>query len=34
MARSLNELDKNVELVRTSYSGDIILAEDLTCIAP
>ena len=34
MARSLNELDKNVELVRTSYSGDIILAEDLACIAP
>lgn len=34
MARSLADLDKNVALVRSGYSGDIILAEDLACIAP
>lgn len=33
MARSLKELDKNVELVRSSYKGNIILAKDLACIA-
>ena len=34
MARSLKELDKNVEQVRSRYKGDIILAEDLACIVP
>ena len=34
MARSLKELDKNVESVRSGYKGEIILAEDLACIAP
>jgi ribonuclease BN (tRNA processing enzyme) len=34
MARSLKELDKNIELVRSGYKGDIIRAEDLSCIAP
>lgn len=34
MARSLAELDKNVALVGSGYSGDIILAEDLACITP
>jgi ribonuclease BN (tRNA processing enzyme) len=34
MARSLRDLDKNVELVRSSYGGDIVLAEDLLCVLP
>lgn len=34
MARSLKELDKNVEFVRSEYKGEIIIAEDLACIAP
>jgi ribonuclease BN (tRNA processing enzyme) len=34
MARSLNELDKNVDLVRSGYKGEIILAEDLACMPP
>jgi len=34
MARSLKELDKNVEVVRSGYKGEIILAEDLACITP
>jgi len=29
MARSLREIDKNVELVREAYDGHVILAEDL-----
>ena len=33
MARSLHELDKNVALVRRAYEGDVIVAEDLVCIA-
>lgn len=33
MARSLRERDKNVGLVRRAYDGDVILAEDLVCIA-
>ena len=32
MARSLDELEANVELVDRNYSGDIVLAEDLACI--
>ncbi|MGI9247525.1 MAG: MBL fold metallo-hydrolase [Woeseiaceae bacterium] len=34
MGRSLTELDKNVELVRSGYPGEIILAEDLACVVP
>jgi ribonuclease BN (tRNA processing enzyme) len=34
MARSLSDLNKNVELVRSGYPGEIVLAEDLACIAP
>lgn len=34
MARSLQELDKNVELVRSGYPGDIVLANDLECVVP
>ncbi|MBT8107223.1 MAG: MBL fold metallo-hydrolase [Gammaproteobacteria bacterium] len=34
MARSLRDLDGNVALVRESYDGDIVLAEDLACVAP
>lgn len=33
MARSLREIDKNVELVRKAYDGNVILAEDLACVA-
>ena len=32
MARSLRNLDANVGLVRQAYSGDITIAEDLTCV--
>lgn len=34
MARSLKELDKNVELIRSEYKGEVILADDLTCVVP
>jgi ribonuclease BN (tRNA processing enzyme) len=34
MARSLKELQKNLEFVRSRYKGDIVLGEDLACIAP
>ena len=34
MARSLDGLDDNVELVRSAYDGDIVLAEDLLCVLP
>ena len=34
MARSLQELDKNIALVRNAYEGDVVLAEDLACITP
>jgi len=33
MARSLRDIDDNVELVREAYNGEVILAEDLACIA-
>jgi len=33
MARSLKDIDKNVALVRKSYGGRIILAEDRACVA-
>lgn len=33
MARSLRDIDDNVALVRKSYAGDVVLAEDLACIA-
>ncbi len=32
MARSLSDVEANVELVDTHYSGDVVLAEDLACI--
>ena len=31
MARSLANLDDNVAIVRSQYSGRVIIAEDLTC---
>ena len=34
MARSLRNLDENVELVRAAYDGDVIPAEDLLCVLP
>jgi len=34
MARSLRELEQNVALVRKSYQGEIVLAEDLACVTP
>lgn len=34
MARSLRDLDSNVELVRSGYSGEVVLAEDLACVVP
>ena len=34
MARSLRELERNVELVRTAYHGEVFLAEDLACVVP
>ncbi len=34
MARSLRDLRKNTDLVRSRYDGDVILAQDLACIAP
>jgi ribonuclease BN (tRNA processing enzyme) len=33
MARSLQDIDKNVALVREGYAGKVVLAEDLACIA-
>ena len=33
MARSLRNLEENVELVRERYDGDVIVAVDLMCIA-
>jgi ribonuclease BN (tRNA processing enzyme) len=33
MARSLANLDENVSLVQSRYSGRVIVAEDLTCVA-
>lgn len=32
MARSLDGLEANVEIVDSNYSGEIVLAEDLACI--
>lgn len=34
MARSLRDLDDNVELIRAAYDGEIILADDLLCVLP
>ncbi len=34
MARSLADLDGNVALVREAYDGEIVLAEDLSCLVP
>lgn len=33
MARSLRDIDENVALVRKGYDGEVVLAEDLTCVA-
>ena len=32
MARSLRDLDENVDQVRAHYDGEVILAQDLACI--
>jgi ribonuclease BN (tRNA processing enzyme) len=34
MARSLRDLDKNVEQVKGNYSGSVLLADDLSCYSP
>lgn len=34
MARSLKDLEGNVELVKRGYNGDIVVAEDLACVTP
>jgi ribonuclease BN (tRNA processing enzyme) len=34
MARSLRDREQNVALVRARYKGEVILAEDLTCVTP
>jgi hypothetical protein len=33
MARSLRGLDDNLAAVKASYSGPVVVAEDLSCIA-
>lgn len=32
MARSLRDLEQNVALVRKSYKGEVVVAEDLACV--
>ncbi len=32
MARSLRDLDGNVQIVRRNYAGEIVLADDLLCL--
>lgn len=34
MARSLRDLEQNVALVGERYKGEIVIAEDLACVAP
>ncbi len=34
MARSLRDLEQNVALVKESFKGDVVLAEDLACVRP
>lgn len=34
MARGLAHLDAGIALIRDRYEGDVVLAEDLACIAP
>ena len=34
MARSLRDIDGNVDRVRSVYDGEVVLAEDLMCIVP
>ena len=34
MARSLKDLEGNVQLVKRGYNGDIVVAEDLACVTP
>ncbi len=33
MARSLRDLDANVDVVRAAYEGRVVVAEDLACVA-
>ena len=32
MARSLANLDENVGIVQSSYTGRVVVAEDLACV--
>jgi len=34
MARSLKDLEANVALVRKGYAGNVIVADDMTCVTP
>ena len=34
MARSLKDLETNVAIVKKSYTGEVIVADDLACITP
>jgi len=34
MARSLNRLERNKQLIRESYRGPLSVAEDLDCYTP
>jgi hypothetical protein len=33
MARSLRNLDANLDVVRQGFDGNIVVAEDLACIS-
>jgi len=33
MARSLRNLEENVQIVREGYAGKLLIAEDLYCLA-
>ncbi len=33
MARSLDDLDANVDIVRDAYDGEVVVASDLACVA-
>jgi hypothetical protein len=33
MARSLRSFDENVQIVREGYDGELLIADDLRCIA-
>jgi ribonuclease BN (tRNA processing enzyme) len=34
MARSLRDLESNVALVKKSFTGEVVLAQDLACVMP